>query len=160
MRAMDIMNTPVITILSNATVAEVADLMLEHQISCLPVLDGQGQLQGILTHTDFVLRHKFLQVVHDLYTLLGSWTKLNTLEKVALDVRSKLVKDVMRNHVFTVQEDTPVAQVVELMVNQRVNRLPIMRGKQLVGIITRHDLLKLMEPDKWRLVKAETQPYL
>lgn len=85
---------------------------------------------------------------------------LKTLEKVALDLRSKLVKDVMRHHVFTVQEDTPVAQVVELMVNQRVNRLPIMRGKQLVGIITRHDLLKLMEPDKWRLVEAETQPYL
>ncbi len=61
---------------------------------------------------------------------------------------SKQVKDVMSHPVVTVQEDAPTAQVAEIMVNKRVHRVPVMRGKELVGIITRHDLLKLIAGDE------------
>ncbi|MFH1141895.1 MAG: CBS domain-containing protein, partial [Chloroflexota bacterium] len=54
------------------------------------------------------------------------------------------VKDVMEHPVVTVEEDTPTAQVAETMLNKRIHRLPVMRGQELVGIITRHDLLKLI----------------
>ncbi|MFQ6026592.1 MAG: CBS domain-containing protein, partial [Dehalococcoidia bacterium] len=59
-------------------------------------------------------------------------------------VSNRQVKDVMSRHVITIGEDSTIAEVVELMLRMKVHRLPVMDGKRLVGIITRHDLLKLM----------------
>ena len=50
----------------------------------------------------------------------------------------------MTHAVVTIQEDTPVAEVADLMVNHNIHRLPVMRGKELVGIVTRRDFVKLM----------------
>jgi CBS domain-containing protein len=59
-------------------------------------------------------------------------------------MQAKEVRQVMKSPVATVQEDTAVAGVVNLMLRKGINRLPVMRGADIVGIITRHDLLKLM----------------
>ena len=118
--------------------------MVERGTSCLPVLDDQGQLVGILTHTDFGFHRRFLPMAGHLYTLMGSWVKPETLEAVSQTVSNRRVKEVMTHPVVTIQEDTPVAEVADLMVNHNIHRLPVMRGKELVGIVTRHDFVKLM----------------
>ena len=53
----------------------------------------------------------------------------------------------MSHPVSTVEESTPVTEVVETMLRDHVNRVPVMRAKTVVGIITRHDLLKLISMD-------------
>ena len=60
MQAKDIMSTPMVTISPEAAVVEAAKLMLEHQISCLPVLDTEERLVGMLSHTDIDLHRKFI----------------------------------------------------------------------------------------------------
>ena len=144
MNVRDIMTSQVITIRADATVEEAARLIVERTTSCLPVLDDEGQLVGILTHTDFGFHRRFLPMTNHLYTLMGSWVKPETLEEVARTVSSKKVKEVMSHPVVTVQEDAPVAEVADIMIRRSINRLPVMRGKELVGIVTRHDFIKLM----------------
>ncbi len=144
MQAKDIMTSPAITITTDSTVEEAATLMLDRGTSCLPVLDDRGRLAGILTHTDFGFHHKFMPMADHLYTLMGSFVTPETLEQVARDVSRKKVREVMSHPVITIQEDAPVAAVADLMLHRSVSRLPVMRGKEMVGIITRHDFVKLM----------------
>lgn len=143
--ARDFMNSPVITIGQDGTVGEAAELMLNNRISCLPVVDENGLLVGIITHSDFELHHKFMPLADtNLYTLLGSSATPETVEEIAKKVRGRRVKEVMSHPVETVKEDASIAHVEDLMVRKKVHRLPVMRGKELVGIISRHDLLRMM----------------
>lgn len=144
MNVREIMTSPVITIKVDATVGEAARIILERGTSCLPVVDDQGRLVGILTHTDFGFHKKFLPMSDHLYTLMGSWVNPETLEEVARTVSSRKIKEVMSHPVITVREETSIAEVADLMLRRNISSLPVMRGKELVGIVTRHDLVKLM----------------
>lgn len=144
MNVQDLMSSPVITIRADASIEEAAQLIIEQSTSCLPVLGDNGELVGILTHTDFGFHRRFLPMANHLYTLMGSSVEPDTLEEVAKTVSSKKVRDVMSHPVITVQENTSVSEVAELMLNKNINRFPVMRGDDLVGIITRHDFIKLM----------------
>lgn len=140
----EIMTSPVVTISDDATVGEAAQIILQRSVSCLPVLDGNGVLAGILTHTDFGFHHKFLPMADHLYTLMGSWVSPDTLEEVAREVSTKQVRDVMSKPVLTVRIDDEIAGVADLMVRNNINRFPVLKGDELVGIVTRHDFIKLM----------------
>ena len=144
MQAGDLMTTPVVTIAVNATVGEAAELMMSRQLSCLPVVDNDDHLVGMLTHSDFLPHRRLLPLADHLYTLLGAWVTSSTIEEIANEVRSKIVRDVMKSHVITIKEDTPISEIIEKMLERDVHRLPVIRGDKMVGIITRHDLLKLM----------------
>ena len=144
MTVREIMTSRVITVGMDATIGEAADLMVQHNTSCLPVVDDQGKLVGILTHADFGFHKRFLPFASHLYTLMGKWVTPATLERVAKEVSSRLVRDVMTKPVITTTEDTSLADVAEVFMARRVNRLPVLRDGELVGIITKHDFVKLM----------------
>lgn len=148
MKARDIMTTPVLTIPANAEVGEAADIMIEKNISCLPVVNFDRKLVGMITHTDFGLQKIVLPHGETAYTMLGFWTDPARIEEVTGEIRKKVVKDVMNEPLVTVTEDMPVPEVLQLMVGKRINRLPVVRGEEVVGIITRHDFLKLMTTAK------------
>ena len=63
---------------------------------------------------------------------------------MAKSVSQRKVKDVMSHPVITIQEDAPLSEAADAMLHKSVNRLPVMRGSELVGVLTRHDLVKLM----------------
>ena len=144
MLARDIMTSPVVTISEDSTVADAAALMLKHGASCLPVLNGDGKLTGIITHSDFGFHRKFLPMTDHLYTLMGSFVRPETVEMVAREVSARRIRDVMSQPVVTLEEEAPIAKVADLMISKGIHRLPVTRGEELVGIITRHDLVKLM----------------
>ena len=143
MLARDLMSGDVRTISPDATVGDAARLMLEHNVSCLPVVNDENRLVGILTHTDFGLHPRFVPLADNVYTLLGSATTPAHVAEVAQTVSRLLIKDVMHRPVTTVAEDDSSVDVVQLMLRRGIHRVPVMRGQDLVGIITRHDFLKL-----------------
>ncbi len=147
MNANQVMSRPVTTIGPHDTVEKAASLMLESNSSCLPVLDKHGKLIGILTHTDFGFHRKFFPMADHLYTLMGSWVTPKTLEDVAKEVSKKTVSEVMSHPVVTVQEDATISDVAETMVRNKIHRIPVLKGEELVGMITRHDFVKLMASD-------------
>ena len=144
MIARELMSSPVITIQEDATVLEAARLMLEKDVSVLPVLDASDRLAGILTHSDFGLSPKYRPLVDNIYSLLGASSTPQHLEETAHRVGSKRVGDVMRRHLITASPEDSVERITRLMLRYQIRRLPVVEGDKLVGIVTRHDFLKLI----------------
>ena len=150
MLAKDLMTAPVLTIRPDASVGEAAKLMLEKQVSCLPVMDDEGKLVGILTHSDFELHRKLIGLTDDVYQLLGTWANPRSLEYAAQTAAGKQIREVMHKNVATIEEEATIAELTELMLRLKVHRLPVLRDQKLVGIITRHDLLQLITSEPFR----------
>lgn len=144
MLARDLMSTSVTTVSLDATIAQAARLMLDNNASCLPVVDERDELVGMLTHTDFGLHPKFRPLVENIYSLFGASTSLKHIEDLSHRVGSKLVKEVMSHPVASIKADAPIVEIIELMLNRGIHRLPVTEEKRIIGIITRHDFLKLI----------------
>ena len=126
MIAKDLMTTPVITIEETSTVETAARLMLDQDISSLPVLNRRRESgRDILTHSDFGLSPKFRPLMDNVFSLLGSTTTPRHLEETANKVGGKLVRDVMRRHVITASQDTDMEHIAQLMLRANIHRLPI-----------------------------------
>lgn len=140
MRAQQIMTRHVITIGTDATVVEAADAMLRHHISGLPVVDGAGKLVGIISEGDFIRRAEI-----GTERKRGRWLSfLIGPDRVAADFaheRGRKVGEIMTPDPLTITEDTSLEQAAQKMESGNVKRLPVMRGDQLVGILTRSDFL-------------------
>lgn len=147
MNVREIMTSPVITTQSESTIEEAAKLIIDHGVSCLPVLDEKRNIVGILTHTDFGFHRRYLPMTDHLYTLMGSWVDPDTLEDVARAVSNKIVKDVMTKPAVTIQENASISEIADLMLREEISRIPVMKGNDIVGIVTRHDFVKLMLAD-------------
>ena len=143
--ARDLMTAPVVTTTPETSLGEAARLMLDKDISRLPVLDAQGDLVGIISHSDFTPRERHLPFSEEsFYFVLGEWISKANLEEEFSGLASKQVQEVMSHPVVTLDADAPLGMVTQTMFEQHVRRLPIVSGKRLVGIVTRHDLVKLV----------------
>lgn len=142
MRAHQIMTRKLATVKADTPILEAANLMLQHHISGLPVVDDTGRLIGIVSEGDFMRRVEIGTQgprIRWLDFLMGAG-------KSALDFvreHGRKVGEIMtRDGLFTVTEDMPLEDLVRLMERQHVKRLPVVRGDTLVGIVTRSDLLR------------------
>ena len=149
MLAREIMTSPVITIGIDRTIGDAAELMLRREVSCLPVINETGAPVGMLTHADFVLHPKFMPMGGEVHTLFGTLTTPETSEELARYLQTRPLKDVMHSPVITIKEDSSFADAVTVMLREKVSRIPVMSKDELLGIITRHDLLKLFVMD-WK----------
>lgn len=143
MKAADVMTQTIVSISPEATVLQAARLMLQHHISGLPVIDADGQLAGVLSEGDFLRRRETATERRR-----SRWLEfLMGPGKIASEYthsHGNKVGEVMTTEVQTVTEDTPLENIVELMERRRIKRVPVMRGKQVVGIITRSNLMHAM----------------
>ncbi|SHG80343.1 CBS domain-containing protein [Bradyrhizobium erythrophlei] len=141
MRAHQIMTRQVITVATGAPIVEAANTMLQNHISGLPVVDKAGKLVGIVSQGDFIRRAEI-----GTQRKRGRWLKLLLGPgKVASDFvheRGRKVGEIMTLDPCTVTEDATLEDVVQLMEQKNVKRLPVLRGDQLVGIVTRSNLLQ------------------
>jgi CBS domain-containing protein len=143
MKAKDVMTRHVISVAPDASILEALRLMLANKISGLPVIGPNGKLSGIVTEGDFLRRAETgteRRRPRWLEFLLGPGT-------IASDyVRShaRRVDEVMTSDVQTVSEEAPLGDVVALMEKYRVKRLPVMRGDEVVGIVSRANLLRAL----------------
>src|SRR6202011_4988578 len=141
MRAHQIMTRQVITVVTGAPIVEAANTMLQNHISGLPVVDETGKLVGVVAQGDFIRRAEI-----GTQRKRGRWLKvLLGPGKLASDFvheRGRKVGEIMTLDPYTVTEDTTLEDIVDLMEKKHVKRLPVMRGDQLVGIVTRSNLLQ------------------
>ncbi len=143
MQAQDVMSTVVATIDAGATVQEAAKLMCERQVSALPVVDAKDRVVGIISEGDLVRRAELgTDKAH------GSWW-LRFLafpgESAAADfvkTHATRVRDVMTSPVVSASESTPLEKIAALLEKHRIKRVPVLRAGQLVGIVSRADLVR------------------
>jgi acetoin utilization protein AcuB len=124
------MSHPVITVQPDLQITKAHELMAHEKIGQVPVVKN-GKLVGIVSKNDI------LKAYPSSVTSLAVWEIAALLEKIK-------VKDVMVKTVRTVQEDTLIEDAARIMVDNVISSLPVMRGKELVGIITEADLFNIM----------------
>jgi CBS domain-containing protein len=143
MQARDIMTTPVLTVTKDATVQEVARLLLDRHISAVPVVDGDGILLGVVSEGDLIRRADSGTERHP------SWW-LSLVSDPEDDARSYLKShgmragDVMTRNVIVVTEDTAVPEIADLLEKHRIKRVPVVRDGCVVGIVSRANLLQAL----------------
>jgi CBS domain-containing protein len=112
MKVSDVMTTGVISVPETNSIEDTARVLARHGISGVPVVNSSSALVGLVTEYDL------------------------------LSKQGQVVADIMSRSVISVTEDTDVEEVVHLLTNRRIRRVPVLRGNRLVGIISRSDLVK------------------
>jgi CBS domain-containing protein len=145
----DFMTTNPVTVTPTDSLETVIKLLEEHRISGLPVVNAAHQVVGIISEGDLLVRESPMKP--PLYmTLLGSviyFESPNQFHQHMKKALGMLVQDVMTTKPITTQSDVPLATAANLMLSKKINRLPVVGADQtLIGIITRHDLVRALKP--------------
>jgi len=143
MKASDIMVSRVVTTTPDASVQDVAQLMLASRVSGLPVLDERGKLVGIISEGDLMRRTEAGTEHHRPWWLkMFMGTDALALEYVKEHARK--VSDLMTRRVITATPATPVGDIAALLERNRIKRVPIVEDGKLVGIVSRANLLQAL----------------
>ncbi len=143
MHASDIMTRTLVTVGPRSTLSEAITKMVEARVSGLPVIDLEGRLAGVLTEGDLLRRAELSTEKQR-----SKWQRFlrgparSAAEYVA--AHSRHVEDVMTKDVASVSENAGIDQVVELMEQRGIRRVPVLRGEVVVGIISRADLIRVI----------------
>jgi CBS domain-containing protein len=133
MRAKDVMTSPVVTVTADTSIKDGAAILVQKKISALPVVGFSNELIGIVSEADLVRlemepdprRHVIPQRQHTKPT-------------------PRVVGEVMTKDVIAVPEDADVALVARLMLERHLKSIPVVIGTDLVGIVARRDVLKVL----------------
>ncbi len=145
--ASHLMTTPVFTVREDATVRSAASLMLTHRLGALPVVSVSGAPIGIVSDGDLLGRRQ--RDPHREWWL-DLLTHGSPRREAPRFVGERLVSGVMTAPLITAAPDMPAGEIATLMRGHHVKRLPVVAEGKLVGIVSRTDLL--------RLVETETKP--
>ena len=141
----EIMTHDVKTTAPDAWVYEAAEVMVEYDISGLPVLEN-GDLVGIVTESDLVSRE--MNIEQPTYiSFLDAIIKLpwDSSDDEVRRVFASKVGELMTHPVYSVTHDATVRDVATLMFDQRVNPVPVLDDQErVVGIISRSDIVRLI----------------
>lgn len=154
MQASDVMTHGVITIVPEATVHELAQLLSERAISGVPVIDASNRVVGVVSEGDLLHRVETGTERRTDRRRARWFDALGSEQAQARDYiksHGMRVADIMTPTVISVDESTELAKVATLLETHRIKRMPVMRDGQLVGIISRANLVRA-------LAATNTQP--
>lgn len=114
MIASDIMTRKVYTIHPEASAQEAAQLLSQHRISGVPVVNADNKIIGMVTEADIISK---------------------------LHREGLLVSDIMTNEVISIGEDTPVGEIAMLLTERKIKRVPVISDDKLIGIVSRGDIV-------------------
>ncbi len=140
----DIMTADPVTVTTETGVTEAAQLMVDNKIGALPVLDGDVLVglvtEGDLIHQDVKLEFPtYIQLLDGFIMYPPAQARFENELKKAV---AATVGDVMTADPITVQADTSIEDVATLLVERDVSRIPVMDGDELVGIVTKGDVVR------------------
>jgi CBS domain-containing protein len=154
MKVKDVMTEPVITIGEETPLQQVAQIMLEHRIGGVPVINESGELTGIVTESDFTAKEKC--VPFSLFRapqLFGSWLGKDA-EGLYAAARKIPARQIMSTSVVTVTENDSIEKILDLILSYDINRIPVVRDQKPVGIVARRDLLRIMKVNQTKATQA------
>ena len=133
-----LMTTDVVTVPPQASLKEVATVLSDRRISGLPVVDENGRVAGVVSEADILRKEIGLAAGRGgaLDWLLGDGN--GTAGKAA----ARTAGEAMSSPAITIEPGRPVAEAARLMLERGVNRLPVVLGGELVGIVARADLVR------------------
>lgn len=145
LKAKDIMTKDVLTVKPEATVEELARILIEHKISGVPVVDDNRNLIGIVTENDLIRQNKRLHIptvirLFDAFILLGT----ERMEKEIKKMAATTVNEICTKEVVSITEETSIEEVATIMAEQHIHLLPVLRENAVVGIVGKADMVRAM----------------
>jgi CBS domain-containing protein len=139
MQTMDVMTRNVISVRPNTPLKDVARLLAEHGIGGVPVVDAAGDVIGIVSESDFILKERGREHVRRsrLSQLLGE------ASPDAAAIAARTAGQLMTTPAVTIDQTASVREAAIVMSDRKINRLPVTDSGRLVGIITRGDVVGL-----------------
>jgi CBS domain-containing protein len=137
----DVMTAPVFTVRPETPLKEVARLLIDNSVSGVPVVDAGGAVLGVVSEADFLVKEQGAAEVRHrrLAGLLGESTETrHQLDVVA----ARTAGEAMTAPAITIESRRSIREAAAVMTHERVNRLPVLEHDQLVGIVTRADLVR------------------
>ncbi len=145
LKAKDIMTKDVITVRDEATVEELARLLMEHRISGVPVVNDDNKIEGIVTENDLIRKNKRLHIptvirLFDAYLMVGS----KSMEKEIKNIAGITVDEICTREVVSITEETSLDEIATIMAEQHVHLLPVLSDGAVVGIVGKADVVRSM----------------
>lgn len=126
----DLMSDRVMTTTPSQTVGHVRKVMREHRVSCMPVVDGEGQPIGIVTATDLLAEYP----------------------------DAKRVGQIISDQVYTVPQYADVSVAARTMRNHHIHHLVVTHDRRIVGLLSTYDLLRLVEDKRFTMKNPPSTP--
>lgn len=140
MKAKDVMTTEVVYADPESSVRAIAQTLLKHRISGVPVADHDGRVIGIVSEGD-LMRRPESETARPRSWWLGLMETPEDRASQYLKSHGLTARDVMTREPITVTEDTPLEEIAMLLEQKAIKRVPVLRDGKLVGIVSRADLL-------------------
>jgi CBS domain-containing protein len=145
MQARELMTQPVVSVRTDASLAEVARTMVQCRIGCVPVVDEQSQLRGIITQTDFAANeHGMPFSMEAVLQMFSQPLSAAATERVRADARETKAREIMITEVITATEATPVEEMARVMLRYDIDHIPVVRDGMPIGLVARHDFLRML----------------
>lgn len=140
MKIKEVMIKKVITVKSGQTLVEVARILVKNNISGAPVVGKKGNLVGMISEKDLfrALYPDVKDILKDVRLWLGK-------EKIKHRVEAKrdiLVDELMTKKIVSVDPDAEILEAGSAMLTAKIHRLPVIKNKKLVGIVSRRDIFR------------------
>ena len=140
MRAKDVMTVNVISVLEDSPIREIVRLLLKHRISAVQVVDGMLRVVGIVSEGDLLRPEGANRAGRQ-----RPWWLEAVLAGETVDYEKKAhgrtAGEVMTRNVLTVDEDTPLSEIAEMLERHHIKRVPVLSSGKLTGIVSRANLL-------------------
>jgi CBS domain-containing protein len=142
----EIMTPDVVKVAPEANVTDVAKILSERGISGVPVVDENERVLGVVTELDLVVRNTRFKLPA-FFTLLDATIYLESPAHVRQRLQHMLgitAREIMSAPAITIRADATIEELAEIMVNRKVNPIPVVQGERLVGIVSRADVVRAM----------------
>lgn len=143
----DVMSSPAVTVEPAATVKDIAEILVANDFHSVPVVDFGDQLVGIVSEADLISREGYPAKYRRLAELVDG-ARVEHRHHWAVRALGVTASEIMTRDVITCQPAESVAVVARRMLSREVPALPVIEDGHVVGIVSRHDLLSLLDrPD-------------
>lgn len=145
MKVGNVMTRDVLYVTPDRRVSQIAQLLGEKKIGAVPVVDEDKKVIGIISESDLFLKPKgipfsIVKIPH----IFNEWVEPSKLKSIYREIETHYASDVMTSPVITVSPEEEVGTAAALMFNNKISRLPVVLNNELVGIIARSDVIRLM----------------
>ncbi|HEX2916532.1 MAG TPA: CBS domain-containing protein [Chloroflexia bacterium] len=157
MNVSDIMTREVVFVTPDAPVSEVARMLVKHSVSGVPVVEN-GKVIGIVTEEDLIMRDAIIDMPHffGFFESVFYPVRKHEFDEEMHKILATEARDLMNRKVITVSQDASVQELATLMVKKEVNPVPVIdRSGELVGIVSRSDLVRLMVAEEEQNMAVE-----
>lgn len=149
-RVRDVMDRDIMALRADETLTEAAEKFSANKISGAPVVDADGHLVGLLSEQDILKCLKTTQrrvrMVYPSISALGvsfqEYTTERELKEAYADIASLRVGEAMTTDLFKLDPEVPLSEAIQLFIQHRINRIPVVEGGRLVGVLTRGHVIR------------------